>query len=170
VSHVIPKRKVGVRLRLSNGESVHGRVFLDYIDPIHRGEQAILDLFNNESPWFPIETVEGMIVVNRARVVLVEPGEGVPPALVRKESTPVFRRELVSLRTGQGLTLDGHIAMDLPDEFSRVSDFLNFPEEFFAVETASGPVLVGKQHVTALVPHEEPPAISAAETPLEERA
>lgn len=170
MSHVIPKRRVPVRLRLSGGERLEGRVFLDYIDPIHRGEQAILDLLNNDSPWFPIETDEGVQVVNRARVLLVEPVEGVSPGLVRKESTPVFRRERVSLRTGQGIVLDGRIAMDLPDEFSRVSDFLNFPEEFFAVETETGPVLVGKRHVTALTPHEEPPAVSAAGIRLEEEA
>lgn len=170
MSHVIPKRKVPVRIRLTGGERIEGRVFLDYIDPIHRGEQAILDLFNNDSPWFPIETDEGVLVVNRARVLLVEPAEGVAAALVRKESTPVFRRERVSLRTGAGIALDGRIAMDLPDEFSRVSDFLNFPEEFFAVETRSGPVLVGKRHVTALTPHEEPPAVSTTGAPLEEEA
>jgi hypothetical protein len=170
VSHVIPKRKVPVRMRLAGAERIEGRAFLDYIDPIHRGEQAILDLLNSDSPWFPIETDAGVVVVNRARVLLVEPGEGVPPSLVRTESMPVFRRERISLRVGEGLELEGRIAMDLPDEFSRVSDFLNFPEEFFAVETPSGPVLVGKRHVTALTPHEEPPIRSAAETPLEERA
>ena len=48
--------------------------------------------------------------------------------------------------------------MDLPDEFCRVSDFLNFPEAFFAVETEEGPVLVSKRRATTLTPHEEPPA------------
>jgi hypothetical protein len=56
--------------------------------------------------------------------------------------------------------------MDLPDEFSRVSDFLNFPEDFFALETERGPVLVSKEHVVCLLPHERPPA---APEPAERR-
>jgi hypothetical protein len=48
--------------------------------------------------------------------------------------------------------------MDLPDEFCRVSDFLNFPDAFFAVETDEGPVLVSKRHAATLTPHEQPPA------------
>lgn len=169
MNHVVPKRKVAARVRLTTGESLHGNVFLDYIDPIHRGEQTLLDMFNSESAWFPMETGEGVDVVNRQHVVLVEPGDGIPPGLVRKENSPVFRRERVTLRAGE-LTLRGQIAMDLPDEFSRVSDFLNFPDDFFAVETEDGPVLVAKQHSTALTPHEIPPAVPANDPELEERA
>lgn len=170
VSHVIPKRQVAVRLRLTNGERLEGGVFLDYIDPIHRGEQTLLDMFNSESPWFPLRTVDGVEVVNRRQVLLVEPGDGIPPELVRKDSAAVFRRERVTLRVGDGLVLSGLIAMDLPDEFSRVSDFLNFPEDFFAVERSEGPALVSKHHATALTPHEKPPAAPVADPELEDLA
>lgn len=157
MSHVVPKRKVASRVRLTTGEVIEGSLFLDFIDPIHRGEQTLLDKFNGESPWLPLLTPDGVIVVNRDRTALVEPGEGVPAAMVRRENSPVFRRERVTLRAGDR-TLDGQIAMDLPDEFSRVSDFLNFPDLFFAVETADGPVLVSKRHAVLLTPHERPPA------------
>jgi hypothetical protein len=157
VSHVVPKRKVASRLRLTTGEVIEGSVFLDFIDPIHRGEQTLLDKFNGESPWLPLLAADGVLIVNRDRITLVEPGAGVPAAMVRRENSPVFRRERVTLRTGDR-TLAGQIAMDLPDEFSRVSDFLNFPDQFFAVETDGGPVLVSKRHAVALTPHERPPA------------
>ena len=49
--------------------------------------------------------------------------------------------------------------MDLPDEFSRVSDFLNFPQDFFVLYSGHGPVLVAKRHVQSLVPHERPPVM-----------
>ncbi|HET9887942.1 MAG TPA: hypothetical protein VFR10_10545 [bacterium] len=160
MSSVIPKRKVAVRLRLDTGEERRGSLYLDYIDVIHRGEQTLLDKFNDDYPWFPFLTVEGQVeILNRDWVSQVEPGEGISQQLVRKENSPVFRRERVTLTLVDGRHLDGHIAMDLPDEFSRVSDFLNFPQNFFALEAAHGPVLVSKRHVKALTPHEEPPAL-----------
>jgi hypothetical protein len=169
MSHVIPKRKMAVRLRLVDGASLSGDVFLDYIDPVHRGEQTLLDLFNKDAAWLPLATPEGIRVVNRDRVLTVEPGPGVKPEMVRRDNAAVFRRERVVLYL-PGLEIGGMIAMDLPDEFSRVSDFLNFPEEFFAVETADGPVLACKSRVSSLAPHEKPPTVPARDGDFEDRA
>ena len=167
MSHAVPKREVPVKVHLSDGRSSIGSVFLDYIDVIHRGSQTLLDKLNGDATWLPMREGSGIAIVNRARVVTVEPTEGMDPDLVRKDSAAVVRRESVSVRLIGERTLSGRIAMDLPDEFSRVSDFLNFPEDFFALETDHGPVLVSKQHVLCLMPHESPPA--APETPAERR-
>jgi hypothetical protein len=157
---VIPKRKATVRLRLHTGEERRGTVYLDYIDVIHRGEQTLLDKFNDDYPWFAFLSTAGeMEILNRDLITQVEPGEGIAQEMVRKEDSPVFRRERVSLTLVDDRHLEGRIAMDLPDEFSRVSDFLNFPQNFFALETPQGPILVSKRHVKALTPHEEPPAL-----------
>lgn len=158
MSHAVPKRQVDVRISFADGRVVPGTVFLDFIDVIHRGAQTLLDKFNGDSAWFPMREDGGIEIVNRDRVVSVEPDEGMDPDLVRKDSSPVVRRESVTVRLADDRRLAGRIAMDLPDEFSRVSDFLNFPEEFFALETEDGPVLVSKRHVISLQPHEKPPA------------
>jgi hypothetical protein len=160
MSGVIPKRKVSVKLRLQSGEERRGTLYLDFIDTIHRGEQTLLDKFNDDYPWIPFLPAAGEVeILNRDWIIQVEPGDGIQQQLVRKEDSPVFRREQVTLSLVDGRSLEGRIAMDLPDEFSRVSDFLNFPQNFFALETAQGPVLVSKRHVRALTPHEEPPAL-----------
>ncbi len=164
MNHVIPKREVAVKLHLETGDVLRGRVFLDYIDAIHRGEQTLLDKFNDDYGWFPLRPEEGgtVEVVNRSRAMVVEPGEGIPEELVRKENSPVFRRERVTIQLVTGRTFTGLIAMDLPDEFSRVSDFLNFPQDFFALERDEGPVLVSKAHVRTLVAHEKPPLVPSS--------
>jgi hypothetical protein len=158
MNHVVPKREVPVRIRLASGESRTGSVFLDFIDVIHRGAQTLLDKLNGESNWLPLRIGPGIEVLNRESVVLVEPGDGLDPALVRRATSAVVRRESVTVHLPSG-TLEGLLAMDLPDEFSRVSDFLNFPEAFFALEMIEGPVLVAKRHISSLVPHEGPPAV-----------
>jgi hypothetical protein len=158
LSHVVPKREAAVRLTLTTGEIRRGTVFLDFIDVIHRGAQTLLDKLNDDSEWFPIRSARGIEMLNRRRVILVEPNEGLDVDLVRKDSAAVFRREAVTVHLAGERTLAGRIAMDLPDEFSRVSDFLNFPMNFFALETEQGPVLVSKWHVVSLLPHERPPA------------
>lgn len=159
LSHVIPKREVPVRVSLASGDVLSGLVFLDFIDVIHRGEQTLLDKFNDDYEWFPVRIGETTEIVNRERVVLVEPGHGLPAELMRKDSAAVFRRESVGVRLSSGALLEGRIEMDLPDEFCRVSDFLNFPQNFFALETENGPVLVAKRHVITLQAREAPPAV-----------
>ena len=167
MSHVIPKRKVAVRIRLTSGEGLEGEVFLDFIDPVHRGDQTLLDMLNKDALWFPVATAAGVQVVNRFQVLTVEPGDGVEVGLVRRDSSAVFRRERVSLEIGDR-TVTGQIAMDLPDEFSRVSDFLNFPQNFFALETDHGPRLVAKRHVLSLRALEAPPAAPGREPGVQE--
>ena len=159
MSHAIPKRKISVRLHLDSGDRLEGHVFLDYIDVIHRGDQTLLDKLNDDYEWFPLALPGGVEITNRGRVVSLEPGDGVPEGMIRKENSPVFRREEVTVKLVDGRRLSGQIAMDLPDEFSRVSDFLNFPQSFFALERSEGPVLIAKEHVLAIVPHEKPPVL-----------
>lgn len=162
MSHAIPKREVTVKMHLADGRTLQGPVFLDFIDVIHRGAQTLLDKLNGDASWLPVRERQGIQIVNRDRVVTVEPADGVDPDLVRKDSAEVVRRESVTVRLAGERLLSGRIAMDLPDEFSRVSDFLNFPEDFFALETEEGPVLVSKRHVVSLQPHERPPAAPEA--------
>lgn len=170
MSQVIPKRKVEVRVHLADGDVRRGCVFLDYIDVIHRGEQTLLDKLNDDYDWFPMSG-EALRIVNRGHVVMVEPEEGLATNLVCKENSPVYRRERVTVLLSSGREIEGQIAMDLPDEFSRVSDFLNFPQNFFAVETDRGHVLVSKEHVVSLAPHERPPVLpDAADSGIGERA
>ena len=112
-----------------------------------------------------------MQIVNRRRIVTAVPGETAAAELVSTGSAPVFRREEVTLRLAGGEEIDGRIAMDLPDEFSRVSDFLNFPQSFFALERPGGTVIVAKEHVFGIVPHEKPPVLPAGhDVPAEESA
>jgi hypothetical protein len=164
MNHVIPKRRVDVRVHLASGECRRGSVFLDYIDVIHRGEQTLLDKFNDDYAWFALSDLRErrVDIVNRSHVLVVEPDHGLPRELVRKEDSPIFRREGVTISLSSGREISGKIAMDLPDEFSRVSDFLNFPQNFFAVDTDTGPVIVSKIHVVSLTPHERPPALPNA--------
>ena len=131
-----------------NGDTVAGHAFLDYIDVIHRGDQTLLDKLNDDFPWFPVNGDDDDVeILNRRHVVLVQPGPDVPANLVRPElegKARHYRCESAMLRLESGLTLEGRIPMDLPEEFSRLSDFLNFPQDFFTVETDEGPVLVSK--------------------------
>ena len=166
MSHVIPKREVGVRIHTVSGDELDGEVFLDFIDVIHRGEQTLLDKFNDDYDWLPLRTQQGFTeIVHRDWVVSVEPADGLPLELVRKESGEVFRRESVKVRLASGRIVDGRIAMDLPDEFSRVSDFLNFPQNFFALETDDGPLLVAKRHVLSVRALEPPPEVPGTREP-----
>ena len=66
MSHVVPKRRVDVRVHLVNGDSRRGCVYIDYIDVIHRGEQTLLDKFNDDFVWFAMNAADGsMEILNR---------------------------------------------------------------------------------------------------------
>ena len=72
---------------------------------------------------------------------------GFDPEWVCPPTYSVTREERVSVRFRSGLELEGLLRMELPEMLNRASDFLNGPEDFFALMTADGVVLVNKRAV-----------------------
>jgi hypothetical protein len=57
------------------------------------------------------------------------------------------REERVRVRLIGGAAFEGVLAMELPQEFNRTSDFLNAEEDFFPLSSASGTLLVNKRRL-----------------------
>ena len=64
--------------------------------------------------------------------------EGAFEGTVQGLTIPASFSDLLAADATADLTLEGRVPMELPEEFSRISDFLNFPQDFFAVETDEG--------------------------------
>ena len=75
-------------------------------------------------------------------------GPGVDPATVCPPTYIVAREERVELCFADGRRMDGTIQMEVTDDFTRVSDFINAPERFYPIRTRLGLMLVNKDRVS----------------------
>lgn len=107
---------------------------------------------------FPLEDGEsGVLLVNPLDVEGVQPAEGTPTELVRRESFGPLREERIRVRFRSGTELEGIVRFELPQNLNRVSDFLNGPESFYALDTPEGVWLVHKRLVCSTRLFQESP-------------
>jgi len=145
----IDKLRVPVRLARSGAPPVVGLLSLAPRAELHDGPETLLERLNSPQRVLPFQQPDGELVllVTRLQIEWVEAGPEVDARLVRPATWMATREELVSVRTARGEVFDGVISMEMPHEFNRASDYLNGPEDFFALQTETATRLVNKQCV-----------------------
>jgi hypothetical protein len=71
-------------------------------------------------------------------------GPQVASRLVRNPHFQHTREEYVRVRLVGGRSHEGVLAIEMPHEFNRVSDFLNGEDDFFPLQTTQGAMLINK--------------------------
>jgi hypothetical protein len=145
----VDKLRVPVRLCVAGEAPWEGFVALFPMSEVHAGPESLLERLNAATRVLPVVRAEdgGVSLVSRAAIDWIEPGPDVAPLLVRPAAWHTTREEHVVLRLRGGEAVQGVLSMEMPQEFNRPSDFLNAPEEFFAVALRTGPRLVRKDAV-----------------------
>jgi hypothetical protein len=112
--------------------------------------RTLLERLNALDRVIPVHLEDSeVLLLNRQEILWVKPGPDVDDDWVAPPAYQVTREERVVLDLGDSASLDGVLRMELPQEFNRVSDFMNGPEDFLPLATGEGLVLVNKQHVRA---------------------
>jgi hypothetical protein len=142
----IEKIRVPVRLASIGAPPLAGRLSLMPLAELHEGPETLLERLNAPARVVPLEQAsgEGVRLVMRQHIEWVEAGPEVEERLVRLAPFLTTREENVQVRLLGGGSIDGILSMEMPDEFNRASDFLNGPDDFFALRTATGTRLVHK--------------------------
>ena len=111
--------------------------------------QTILELLNSTLRVIPfIVAADGsVILLTRLNLDWAMAGEQVESDLILPADYLVSRSEPVELEFVNGTTIDGVMQMEVTEERSRASDFLNGPAEFYPVLTRIGTLLVNKSRV-----------------------
>ena len=153
VPRFVEKLRVPVRLALANASPLDGFVLLAPRSEIHDGPETLLETLNRTTRIVPVvDGPDGDVrLVTRAYLRWMQAGPDVASLLVRPKLWAATREERVHVRFAAGDSFDGVLAIEMPNDYNRASDFLNSDEAFFALTTATGTVLVNKSAVAEVV-------------------
>lgn len=148
-SGYVEKIKVPVRLALRGEAAEPGCLSLSPYAELHEGPETLLERLNQPTRIVPFhrDSDGAVLLVNRVAIEFVEAAAGLDPAFVRPPAYRFTREERVRVRLIGGAAFEGVLAMELPQEFNRTSDFLNAEEDFFPLSSASGTLLVNKRRL-----------------------
>ncbi|MBU2551758.1 MAG: hypothetical protein KKB20_25330 [Proteobacteria bacterium] len=146
-SLAVDKIKKKVNLSLSDGVQYAGFFFLSPFSETGSGRETLLDLLGGRERFIPFETGEGQVYfLNNDHIVWVasarEPDE-------HEASVPPDRRN-VTVHLADGKRLRGDVVMALPDEKSRLSDWLNELSKFMVLRDEKREVLINVNYVVKI--------------------
>jgi len=149
VAEFVDKQRLAVRVCMAWGEPLDGTLMLAPQAQFHDGPETLLERLNTPDRVVPFQLPEGggTLLLMRDAIEWVLAGNEVDPSLVAPPRYRVTREEQVRLSFLAGGELSGLLQMELPEMFSRASDFLNGAEDFFPLLAATGVVMVNKRQV-----------------------
>ncbi len=142
----VEKLRVPVRIALQGVAPTEGLLSLSPRAEQHEGPETILDRLNGPQRVLPFHRREdgAVVLVTRLHVVWVEAGPMVAAAVIRPPAYMTTREEHVRVRLIGEEAIEGVLAMEMPTEYNRASDYLNGPEDFFPLVTSTGTRLINK--------------------------
>ena len=132
----------------SDGSSLAGSFFVSPQSSSHSGSQLVSELLIDKNSYLPFELDgEKTIILWRGSIVMV--------ILEKNElnfQTPYLKEIIVQVCLTSGENLDGKVYTDLPESYTRLSDFLNHNDEFFHLEVDSKDHLINSRFVKMVKP------------------
>ena len=123
----VEKIKRRVTLCRSDGVKLDVNFFLSPYAEGHSGKELILDILNSDSTFLPVEDMrtETVLFLNKSGVMFLE-----VPERDLAEETVLNPEKNVQVELTNHEILNLSLFMEMPEERSRVSDFLNFSRGF----------------------------------------
>ena len=123
----VEKIKRKATLCRSDGRKLDVNFFLSPDAKGHSGEELILDILNSDSTFLPIEDIRtgAIIFFNKGSVMSLEIAER-----DLLDETLLSQEKRVQVELTNNETLNMSLFLEMPEERSRVSDYLNSPPRF----------------------------------------
>jgi hypothetical protein len=149
MSRFVEKLRVRVRLALAGCAPVDGFLVLGPRAEHRDGPETLADRLNARTRVVPFLRAEdeALLLIVRTHIEWVLADAAVAPTLVRAAHYQHTSEERVRVRLAGGAALDGVLAFEMPHEFNRASDFMNAEDDFLALQTSQGTMLVRKDAV-----------------------
>lgn len=145
------KQRTNAAVRLTNGRTLHGRLFLAGGSSRHDGPERIADLLNSESGFFPFEVEDedgpDIVLINRAHVMTVNLAHN---EAALEPGYTIARRRAVAMVLAGNHRLTGIVRVYRPEGRDRLSDWARQPEIFRYLEADGMTVIVNTAHVIEL--------------------
>jgi hypothetical protein len=114
--------------------------------PQHAGAETPLDMLNRAEGFFPFQPREsgaGVLLVAKSRTVTLT----VPPPASDSARLSAAKQASLVVTLADGSELSGWATIELPEHHSRILDYLNSGEPFFAIATRDRLHIVNRAHV-----------------------
>ena len=132
----VPKDRLSVSVRLENGVTLNGEIFLEYFSDTVSLHQKVTAFLENDNAFFPIKVGSGDTeFVNKTHVRYVEINFPDDPDANYFSFRPM-QTIPVNAQFGDGDTVKGELVAEVPAEKARLSDCLNLQNKFLSVKTA----------------------------------
>ena len=149
----IPRAAVPATLRLTGGEPLDGEIYVMERVPQHAGPETPLDMLNRADGFFPFRPRAAsatVLLVAKARTVTLTVAP--PPADAARLSAA--KQVGLVLTLADGSELSGSATLELPQQHSRILDYLNAVEPFFVIASADKIHIVNRAHVLYVRPED----------------
>ena len=149
----IETTRKAVILTMFGGEEVRGNVFIHF-SPYRPFElEEVSELFNSESPFFPLELDNTeVILVAKERVAEIAADRGEAPSDLPLRDPPSPTALLQVLLVGGEVRL-GSIRLDAPPDRARVLDYLNaLTSRFLTLYTSNEARLINRSLIDRVRP------------------
>jgi hypothetical protein len=140
----VEKIKRKVTLCRSDGMKLDVNFFLSPYAEGHSGKELILDILNSDSTFLPVEDIRtgAIIFFNKSRVMSLDITER---DLV--DETLLSQEKSVQVELTNNETLNMSFFLEMPEERSRVSDYLNSTPQFIYLCGKERDIILNKAFV-----------------------
>ena len=123
----VEKNRRSATLCRSDGIRLDVNFFLSPYAEHHSGKELILDILNSDKMFIPVEDIHNGVILslNKGNIMFLE-----LPERDLLDETLMAPKKLVQVELTNHQILNLSVFMELPEERSRVSDYLNFSSGF----------------------------------------
>ena len=143
----IPRVAIPANLLLSGGERHRGEIYVMERVPQHTGPETPLEMLNRPEGFFPFRPSENgtiLLVTKAHTITLSVAADNAAPDPVRLSAAKLVAVEVTLV---DGSTLRGFATAELPEQHSRLLDYLNDSSPFFTVSADDQFHFVNRAHV-----------------------
>lgn len=137
----LEKNKRKATISRSDGIKQDVNFFLRDFAEDHSGKEPFLDIINSKATFIPLEDVktQDIFFLNKSSIMFLELYER-----DLTEETMLASEIPVRVELTNGEILNGSFYMDVPQERSRASDYINFSPEFIYLCRKEGDIILNK--------------------------
>jgi hypothetical protein len=148
----VPKDRQEVTVRLGNGMTVEGVIFLEAVSDFLSSHQKITTFLENDNTFFPLklDTTGNTEFINKKNVWTVEVGIPEDPETGYFSQLPMHAIS-VTAHFRDGTAVSGELMAEVPQEKARLSDCLNISNKFLSVKTDGKMCYINKDALRTVV-------------------
>ena len=137
----LEKNKRKATICRSDGLKKDVNFFLRQFAEGHSGKELVLDVMNSKASFIPLQDIKtnGIVFLNKSNVMFLELHER-----DLMEETMLASKVPVLVELTNGDTMNGSFFLEMPQDRSRVSDYINFSPQFVYLCREEGDIILNK--------------------------